>query len=164
MPDVSSITNLEAKRPMLYGFAHKWLPSLVHKMPRDIRATIEQDGAKFIDAAWNAALWVASRQGGALVELPKPTLVERRTVDDRAWFVIAMPQPLSATEVFFIGLGLADADARYMTLELGYDVARQAGALVLCSWTATGVHANWGSIEIPIEPEPFRDVCIAKSA
>jgi hypothetical protein len=160
MPDVSSITNIDAKRPMLYSFAHKWLPSLVHKMPRDIRATIEQDGAKFIDAAWNAALSVAKQAS----DLPKPTLVARRVVGDRAWFVLAMPQPLVATEVFFIGLGLTEVDASYVTLELGYDVARQAGALVLCSWTSGGAHANWGEIEIAIEPEPFLDTCIAWQA
>jgi hypothetical protein len=160
MPDVATITDIDAKRPLLYLFSHKFLPGLVHRSPSQTRQVLADDAAKFIDMTWHAAESVGAKHGMPAAQLPAPSVAARRTVGDRQWYAIAMPQPLHATEVFYVGIGCGTADADYVTLELGYDVAARTGALVLCSWTSGGVHANWGAVELALEPEAFLDTCV----
>lgn len=74
--------------------------------------------------------------------------------------VIEMPEPHSATEVYFVGIvlkpspgdsaaDLTGVEIRYFTLEKSYVTDEPAGTL-LCEWTQDNEHLNYGKGPAPV--------------
>lgn len=146
-------------RAQHYLFAHRGLPSMAHARPQQVMMSLLGDHERFLAGVWAVAGEQAEAQGQRADRSFRPRVAVRRLHEQTAWHVIPMPQPRTATEAFFVALGLRTRgggwDARAYTLELG------DGHAVLGEWTADGRHRNFGPVSIRLEPQAFLDLCLS---
>lgn len=151
-----------------YDFAHRVLPQLVHRAPREFLEAVRREGEGFLGRVWENAgrgLPVAER-------LPPAGLaawVERAA--DSEVVLVALPEPEGATEAHFVaaivlparkgwfGKGKGKEGARYFTLERTEEADGSAGT-ALGEWRigsrGEAIHANHGT-----GPRPERAAFLA---
>jgi len=138
------------------AFAHMVLPAFASAYPAEFFALMPTDGrAQVLDLLWRET---ESRAGPFPVDLDTTSInVTCGAIDGIPAVLIEMPKPVALAETFYVALislnGLpsreapADADLRYVTLELGRNLDGSART-VLCEWRH-GIHFNYGD-----GPEP----------
>ncbi len=141
-----------------YVFAHVALRNVAFEYPVEIIAALgsEKAGA-MLDDLWQSVDEACIEQGDDQHPVDKNAVqIHRVQIGDFPTAVIAMPEPMGATEAHFVaivlcvnpreaGLSKEDIVVRYFTLEQGAKLSAQdADRNVLCEWTADGSHVNLG--------------------
>ncbi|MBI4617244.1 MAG: hypothetical protein HY720_26765 [Planctomycetes bacterium] len=149
-----------------YDFAHRVLPQLVHRAPREFLEAVRREGDLFLKRVWENA-----GSGLPLAErLPPSGLaawVERAA--DSEVVLVALPEPDGATEAHFVAavvlpakkgwFGKGKEGARYLTLERTEEADGEV-ATALGEWEigsrGEAIHRNHGT-----GPRPERAAFLA---
>lgn len=157
-----------------YAFAHQFLPQYVHRNPRAFFSYLyraDMPGGALEPVRFIHSRWTMFEEMVGLVEPENEPIDEGmvfrrvsdltlslRELDGRAAVLVQMPLPEAPTEAFFVGIVLLapavgwatwspDVQARVFTLEARAQSAVRVGAMALiCEWTQTGGHHNWGGV------------------
>lgn len=150
-----------------YVFAHYALRSVALADPLQCLAILASErGTRFLYDLLKAVTEEEGPTGGQPRFRADEFDVVPTRFGDYPGVVIAMPRPRAITEAHFVALvlldDLSDPDAvhehipaRYFTLEKGMSLDASPRT-VLCEWTATGQHANFGT-----GPEPTTEAFTA---
>jgi hypothetical protein len=129
-----------------YAFAHRILPSVLHRMPPDALGRVVSGD---LDAdQTNApiqAIWTSLAEQVKAEPEPRPRASVAR-VGERGALLITMPEPRGPTHAFFTVAVPTETGLRYFALEL---CAIMDGSTVLGAWTADGTHHNYGAGPAP---------------
>jgi hypothetical protein len=152
-------------------FAHKFLPQYVHQNPYAfftyLYAEKPQEPTRFIQSRWSMifeeTIGVAPKgrdeaKDGILFRRVSDLTMTIQEVAGKAAALVHMPIPEGPTAAFFVGVVLSasaatpgtwarDVQARVFTLEAEVEECPgQPRRGVLCEWTKTGEHRNYGVV------------------